>query len=486
MEKTLSLKKNFIFNLATQILNLVVPLITTPYLARVLHETGNGQYSYAYSIITYFILFANLGFNYYGQREIARTRDDKYQMSKVFWEIFILRTICSVISFGTIISIVFTVGFGEKYNMLILILSMQVLGSMFDILFYFQGNENFKAIAIRTIVIKILGLVAVFVFVKEESDVWIYALCLSIITVASNLIMWPSVLRKINFVKLSQLGLAKHIKPTIMIFLPTLAVTVYSVFDKTMIGMLSPNPDYDNGCYEQAYKINSIGVIFPVLITTILGPRNAYEYQKGNLEAMEENIRFSIKYVWMLGLPLIAGFAVLSPSISFWFLGDGYIEVPLLLQIMSVRFVLSGMGEILSNQIFIVIGKEKYSTIGTTVAAVTNVCLNFVLIPILGAVGASITTAVSEFVVFLILFILAVKSNFIQIKFFIVSSFKYLLSALAMFALIYFVQSCMDYSVWTFLLITLIGGTIYFFILIILKEEITISTIRKVIKALGR
>ena len=113
----------------------------------------------------------------------------------------------------------------------------------------------------------------------------------------------------------------------------------------------------------------------------------------------------------MLGLPLIAGFTVLSPSISFWFLGDGYIEVPLLLQIMLVRFVLSGMGEILSNQIFIVIGKEKYSTIGTTVAAVTNVCLNFVLIPILGAVGAAITTAVSEFVVFLILFILAVKSN---------------------------------------------------------------------------
>ena len=153
MEKTISLKKNFIFNLATQILNLVVPLITTPYLARVLHETGNGQYSYAYSIITYFILFANLGFNFYGQREIARTRDDKYQMSKIFWEIFVLRTICSVVSFGILLSIVFTIGFGEKYNLIILILSMQVVGSMFDILFYFQGNENFKAIAIRTIVI---------------------------------------------------------------------------------------------------------------------------------------------------------------------------------------------------------------------------------------------------------------------------------------------------------------------------------------------
>ena len=98
---------------------------------------------------------------------------------------------------------------------------MQVVGSMFDILFYFQGNENFKAIFIRTIIIKVLGLVAVFVFVKKENDVWIYALCLSAITVISNLIMWPGVLRKICFINLSNLNLSKHVKPTIMISLPT-------------------------------------------------------------------------------------------------------------------------------------------------------------------------------------------------------------------------------------------------------------------------
>lgn len=486
MENRISLKKNFIFNLATQIINLIVPLITTPYLARVLHETGNGQYSYAYSIITYFILFANLGFNFYGQREIARTRDDKYQMSKVFWEIFVLRTLCSVISFGILISIVFTVGFGEKYNMLILILSMQVLGSMFDILFYYQGNENFKAISIRTIIIKVLGLVAVFVFVKKENDVWIYALCLSAITVISNFIMWPGVLKKICFIKISSLNLSKHIKPTIMIFLPTLAVTVYSVFDKTMIGLLSSNPDYDNGCYEQAYKINSIGVIFPVLITTILGPRNAYEFQRGNLEAMDRNIKFSIKYVWMLGLPLIAGFAILSPSISSWFLGDGYSEVSLLLQIMSVRFVLSGFSEILSNQLFIVIGKEKYTTIATTVAAIINIGLNFVLIPYFGAVGAAITTSVSEFIVFLILLIIANKSGFIKIRFFIISCIKYLASATIMIILIYFIQSFMDYSLWTFLLISSIGATIYFLALTFLKEEIVLCAINKALVRLRR
>lgn len=482
MEKKISLKQNFIFNLATQILNLVVPLITTPYLARVLHESGNGQYSYAYSIITYFILFANLGYNYYGQREIARTRDDKYQKSKIFWEIFTLRTVCSIISFAILISIVFTIGFGEKYNLLILILSMQVIGSMFDILFYFQGNENFKAIAIRTMIIKILGLIAVFVFVREENDVWIYTLCLSIITVFSNLIMWPGVIKSVYFIKLKDLNLKKHVKPTIMIFLPTLAVTVYSVFDKTMIGMLSSNPDYDNGCYEQAYKINSIGVIFPVLITTILGPRNAYEYQKGNIESMQKNIKFSIRYVWMIGLPLIAGFAVLSPSISSWFLGEGYTEVPLLLQIMSVRFVLSGFSEILSNQIFIVIGKEKYTTIATTLTAILNIGLNFVLIPPLGAVGAAITTAISEFVVFLILYILAVRSKYIELRFFFITSVKYLFSALIMFGLIYFIQMNVDYSLWTFLLITIIGVIAYFIVLLVLREEITITVLKKAIK----
>ena len=133
---------------------------------------------------------------------------------------------------------------------------------------------------------KIIGLVCIFVFVKESDDLWIYALCLSLTAVLSNLIMWPSMLKQIIFVKFSDLNIRKRVVPSILIFLPTLAVTVYSVLDKTMIGLLSSNPDYDNGCYEQAYKINSMALILITVISPVMIPRNTYDYSHGNIDKL--------------------------------------------------------------------------------------------------------------------------------------------------------------------------------------------------------
>ena len=174
--KKQGLKANFIYNFIGQILVLIVPLITAPYVARVLHEVGNGQYSYASSIITYFTLFANMGFDIYGQRQIARYQDDKYNKSRVFWELFILKTITTAISLIVLYSIAYTVGFGENYNYLILILSIQVIAIPFDIQFLFRGDEDFRAIAIRTILMRLVSLICIFVFVKDEGDLFFYTL----------------------------------------------------------------------------------------------------------------------------------------------------------------------------------------------------------------------------------------------------------------------------------------------------------------------
>lgn len=476
MSKT-SIKKNFVYNLATQVLNVLVPLLTTPYLARVLHETGNGIYSYSYSIITYFILFANLGFNSYGQREIAKTRDNIIEKSRVFWEITILRSFFTLASFSVLISIVFTIGFGSNYNAVILTLSIQVFSIMFDINFFYQGEENFKAIAIRNFLIKSLGLICVFVFVKTEDDVWIYALCLSLVTLFSYLVMWPSLFTKIRRIKVCEISLWKHIKPAMLFFLPTLAITIYVIFDKTMIGLLSNNPDYNNGCYEQAYKINTVGMVFISLPSTILGPRNAYEYQKGNYGKIQKNIRFSLSYVWMIGLPLIAGFLVLSDNICFWFLGEGYAEVPLLLRIMSLRFFLSGFSSIIFEQIFVIIGKEKYMTIATSISCFINVILNLLLIPEMGAVGAAITTTISEVIVLFILLFLAVRKKLLTIKELIVPSWRYLLSTAIMFFIIFFIQANLSYSITSFLVISVIGMIVYFVVLLCLKDNLVLSVV---------
>lgn len=473
-----SLKSNFIYNFITNVLTLIVPLVTTPYLSRVLHEAGNGRYSFSASIISYFILFASLGFDMYGQRQIAACGDDTEEKSRVFWELFIWKSALTGISLAVLYSVIFTVGFGESYNLLILILSLQLAATPFDIQYFFRGEENFKSIALRSISMRVIGLVCIFVFVKTENDTWIYTLCFAASVFVSYIIMWPSVFRKIHFVKVNKLKLLRHLKPCLLIFLPTLAVTVYSVFDKTMIGLLAKNPDYENGCYEQAYKINGASFMAVTIISSVMMSRNAHDFRAGDVESLKTHLKFAINYVWMSGLPLIAGFAVLAGNLSSWFLGEGYSEVPVLLQIMSVRFIVSGMTEVFGNQLFIAIGKEKYSTIATVCAALVNLVLNYVLISNYGALGAAIATSVCEALVAVILAGFALKQKFITFGGIFKCSWRYIIAAAVMFGATYFIQKFLPYSVWTFLLITAAGVLIYGLALLLLRDKFFLSALK--------
>ena len=475
--KKQGLRANFVYNFISQILTLLIPLITTPYLARVLHETGNGQISYASSIITYFTLFATLGFDTYGQRKIAGCQEDKEKKSQVFWEICILKTCCTLIAYAVLCAILFTVGFGETYNRLILLLSIQVIAIPLDIQFLFRGSEDFRSIAIRTIVMRLIGLVCIFAFVKDESDTWVYALCLSVSTVASNLIMWPSLIKRIGKCKIGWGTLSVHLKPSLLIFLPMVAITLYSVFDKTMIGLLAENPDYENGCYEQAYKINSVALLLVTIISPVMMSRNAHDYEKGDMESIKRHLMFASSYVWMMGIPLIVGFAVLSDNLRSWYLGDGYAEVPLLMIIMSVRFISSGFAEIFGTQLFIAIGKEKYQTIATIIAAVINLTLNYFLIQIYGATGAAIATAVCEVSVTLILAILAYRMHIISFRKVLFSCWKYIVAAAVMFVPIFFMQRALGNAIWTFAVIMATGIITCALMLFILRDRFFLNNV---------
>ena len=484
--KRYGLKANFIFNFISQILTLIIPLITTPYVWNVLGRDGNGQYSYSLSIITYFILFANMGFDLYGQKQIAACRDDKEKKSAIFWELFFLKLINTSVAMGVFLGVLFGLGFGEKYNLLIFILSIQIVAVPFDIQYFFRGDEDFLSIAIRTILMKVAGMICIFVFVKNGSQVWLYSLCLSLSIIASNLIMWPSALFRLGRVSLKRLSLLRHLKPAILIFLPTLAVTVFSVFDKTMIGLLAQNPDAENGYYEKAYQINSVVLLLVTIISSVMMSRNAYDYSEGHYEKMREHLYAAARYVWMMGLPLIAGFAVLSHNLCAWFFRNEYEGIPILLIIMSVRFIVSGFTEVLSNQLFIAIGKNHYPFIATACAAVINVTLNYFLIPKYGAVGAAIATAVCEVANTAVHFLIAVRKKYISFLKVMASSWKYIISAGIMFVPIFFMQRAMGESVWTFILITLTGGVVYALLLFLMRDAFFLKYVGIGFQAFGR
>lgn len=480
-----SAKKNALYNLISKLLVSIIPIITTPYLARVLGEEGNGQISYVSSIITYFVLAASLGFATYGQREIAKCRDDREQRSIVFWEIFITKVVTTTLSLGVLAILIFIVGFGEKYNTLMLIMSLQVVAVIFDIEYLYTGNENFRSIAIRNIIVKIIGIVLIFVFVRSANDVWVYALYLSLSTVCSYLIMWTGLKKYVSFISIKNVKPWRHLKGTLIIFLPMVITSLFTTFDKTMIGILSPNPDYDNGCYDQAYKINNIAQSFIIIFSSVMIPRNVYAYKTGDIETMNNNIYKTGRYIWFSSLFFIAGFFVLSNNFCSWFLGDGYTEVPILMYIMTIRLLVSGFSIMLGDR-FIAMDKERYWMLSVLVGAVMNIGINAALIPMFGAIGATIATAACEIGIFLIMCVLTFYKKRLSFKRVFASVWRYAISAAEMFCIMFIMQSVLPYTIWSFFVIGVAGSMAYVIMLFLLNDTFLKGLMKSVFKRLRR
>lgn len=480
--KTLTI--NFIFNLINQLLMVLLPLITAPYVARVLGSVGNGQYSYAYSVVQYFVVFSSLGFASYGQRETARCNNDIKRESKLFWEIVILRSMPTLFSFVLFLVLGFSNSLNIMDSLLMVSVSLNILSVGFDITFFYQGLEEFKMIAIRTIIIRIVLIVMIFLFVKSAGDVWIYALCTAGSTLGANLLMWFGLRKRLCKIRINELEYKKHIKPVMLLFVPNIAITLYTVLDKTMINLLTNGTqefkDYSNGCYEQAYKINSLSLIFVTVISPIFQSRNSTLFIDGKYDQLRKNINFAIDYVWRVSLPMIAGFVVLSSNLTSWFYGPGYDDVPILMIIMSVRFIFSGFYEVFATQLLLVLGKEKYISLATWIAALINVSLNLVLIPYFGAIGAAIATAICEFFNFMLVFILSIRFKYFNIKHFFVSFLKPFLSSMLMFLAIYFAQYYRNYSIFSFLIIVLLGIFTYGIVLLILKDKFSLFVVCRI------
>lgn len=471
--KKLSLKWNFVFNFIGQVLSLIIPVITAPYLARIFHEAGNGQISFANNIITYFTMLANLGFTIYGQREVAKEQSNIDERSVVFWEVFFSRLIFSAASIIILFVLNYFSIFGAAYREMIYILSIQVLACIFDASFYFQGIEDFRDIALRSIFVKLATLICVFIFVKTEDDIGKYLLIYSASILLGNLIMLPMLRKQIHFVPFSNLHVFKKIWPSLIVFLPSLVTTVYGSLDKLMIGYLATEgPDYQNGVYGQALKINQLILVLITVIDSIMIARNAFDYANGNRRNMKNHIYMALDYVFHVGFPLIVGMAFLADNLSSWFLGSGYKEVPLLLCIMSVRFIASGVGSVLGNELFIVVGKEKIPLVAHICTLLVNLATNFIFIPRYGAVGAAITTAIAEVIDCIVILIFAFYYKYISATKYLLLQIRPIIATAILGIYLLLVRNLLSYSIGSFLLWTVTGSLLYGFSLFLLQDPL--------------
>lgn len=486
-----SVKKNYIYNLMYQIFNLLTPLITTPYVSRVLGSDGVGQYSFTYSIVSYFTLFGSLGFSLYAQREIAKNQGKTQEQSKVFWEVFLARLLSVVIVLAIYILFLLSGYIEETYSILFMILGLNIVATAFDIAFFFQGNEEFGIIILRNIIIRFISIAVIFMFVKDKTDVWVYTLSQAGALLLANISLWTRLPKKIVLIPLFSLNIRRHFKPALKLFVPTIAVSVYTMLDKTLIGVLIPGTtqiqggiakisDIENGYYEQSEKLVKMTMTIITSLGTVMIPRNAQAYANGDIDEFFSNIKKAMKFVAFLGIPITLGLAAVSFNITPWFFGPGYEKVPYLIVCFSPIILIIGMSNVLGLQYLIPMGRDSQYSIAITVGAIINLCLNLILIRMFWSFGACFATVFGELCITIIMFVFVRKE--LSFSTFIASIWKYIVSGIIMFAAVYVTQLNLTSSILHTFLLAFEGLVIYVMCLLVLKDDFIKEIIVKIKK----
>lgn len=464
-----SITKNYIYNLVYQILIIIMPIITTPYLARTLGAEGTGTYSYTISIVTYFILFGSLGLALYGQREIAYVQEDVKKRSKIFFELVILRFFTMSIS---MVLFYFSLGRNGDYAVYYRILLLEMLANSIDISWFFQGIENFKKTATRNIIVKILSVISIFIFIKSENDVAKYLLIYVLTTLLGNVSLWIGIKRYITKINIKELKIFRQLKPTIQLFIPQIAIQVYTVLDKTMIGSITGDMA-EVGYYEQTQKIVKILLTIITSLGTVMMPRIAKCFAEGKIEQIKNYMNKSFRFVYMLAFPLVFGIIAVSNNFVPLFFGQGYEKVKILMKIMSFIILFVGLSNIIGSQYLLSTKNQKQYTLSVIFGALVNVIFNSILIRFYQSIGAVIATVIAECVV------TSVQFFFIRREFNIWKIIKlsknYLISALIMFVMTIIIDIIVKSNMLGIILQVVFGGIIYFVILLIEKDNLILE-----------
>ncbi len=474
-----SVAKNYIYNLFYQILNIILPLVTTPYVSRVLGAGGIGTYSFSISVATYFILFGSLGMSLYGQRQIAFVQDNFVERSKVFYETIILR-ICSM----SVSIVLFIAVFTIKGELAIYyrILLVHLLSSMVDITYFFQGMQDFKKIVGRNLLIKLLSIVCVFIFVKQPTDVGTYLLIFSFANLIGNLSMWFYLPMYVERPKPFKLDIKKHLKPCLLLFIPQIATQIYTVLDKVMLGvMLSDKAQV--GYYEQSHKIVLIVLTVVTSLGTVMLPNMANKYAHNDKKEITESLKTSFRFVFMMAFPMTLGICAIAGDLIPKFLGEGFESSVAITYAISPIILFIGLSNIIGMQYLLPTMRQREYTISVGLGAVTNLICNLILIPKLYAVGAAVATVAAEAVVTLVQILFVRKE--IQIRKLVPMAIKYLCFAVVMFAGVVFSNK-------TFLLNcpqiprifidVFIGLLIYGVLLVVTRDEFVFKTAKKMLE----
>ncbi|MDY5578092.1 MAG: flippase [Lachnospiraceae bacterium] len=477
MQEQPSVKKNFLYSIIYQILNVLTPFITAPYVSRVLGAEGIGIQSYTASVQQYFLMFAVLGTLSYGAREISMNRHDPYKRSKLFWEIeLMVITTTTVALLGWFWLIFFT----TKYRIYYMVLTIGIIASVFDISWFFNGMEQFKITVIRNSIFKILGILCLFIFIKSNKDLLLYIFIVAVSNLISNFSLWPYMKRYLIKVNPKKLELKKHFKETLIYFVPTIATSVYTVLDKTLLGLITSDVT-QNGYYQQAEKIINLAksIVF-TSINAVVGVRNSYLFAEKQFDEIHQRIKTSFEFIFFMGFGCCFGIMGVAKSFVPMFFGPGYDPVVGLLYIFCPIIVIIGISNCLGSQYYTPCGKRKQSANYLIVGAVVNLYLNLLFISRFGAYGAAVASVIAETVIT----VLYVKfsDGYGNIKLLIDTGAKKLIAGIGMFVVVYLMNNIQVNSLVLVVAQVMVGAVVYGLLLVLLRDKWTCEIIKTVVR----
>ena len=473
--KQKSISKNYLYNLFYQILVIVMPLITTPYLSRVLGAEAIGIYSYTLSIATYFILFGTLGISLYGQREIAYVQEDDKKRSITFWEILFLKIITMTIS---IFIFWVTYGMHGQYKIYYRILVIELISQCIDISWFFQGIEEFKKTVIRNSIVKLIFAICIFMFVKSPNDLIKYIVIIAGANLFGNMSLWMYIPKYIQKVAIKDLHVFKHLKPTILLFIPQIAVQIYTVLDRTMLGIIIEDKS-EVGFYEQAQKVVKLLLTLITSLGTVMVPRMASTFAKGDKEQLKKYMYSSFSFVFFLAFPIMAGLILISGEFVPIFFGQGYEKVAVLINVIVPITLFIGLSNIIGTQYLLPTKRQTEFSISVIVGAIVNFILNIIVIKKYSSIVASITTVIAEFLVTAVQFYFVRKE--IDIKTVLRLSKNNIIATVIMFGIVYITTKVLTlHGIYSIIIQITEGCIIYGIILILLKDSFVNDVLNKV------
>lgn len=475
-----SITKNVAYNLIYQILTILLPLITTPYISRKLGSEPIGIYGFTLSIVTYFVLFGSLGTAMYGQREIAKNQNSPKKFSITFWEITIIRILAMIISMA-----VFYIFFcrNGNYTLYYKIFLIFMIGYALNISWFFQGIEQFDRIVIRNIIVKSLSIVFIFTLIKSPKDLWIYVLIYVVSEFLGNISLWFYLPKYLVKVKTKSINLKKHILPVLMLFLPQVATQIYTVLDKTMVGLITGNMN-EVGFYEQAQNIARATLIIMASVQTVMNSRVANANANNDKKEIKECLRKSFDFVWMLGVPMMLGVIAVAGNLVPWYYGKGFAPVKDILIATSPIILVIGLSGITGIVYLIHTGQQKPFTISVILGAVINVIFNIILINIYGTIGAAISSIIAE--VAILLFHLKYIKKVYKVSDIFKVSVKPIISGLLMLLVILPISFLLKSSIINTGILVSIGAITYALCLYILKYDLFLNALDLILNIFKR